>query len=420
MPGTALKLHRVNPMPASPLDGLLTLIWQHPAMQPALLEITDEAAFLKQVVRLAHAHGYPLTPALADRHLRAMRCAWIERTVPLLQPVARKTVPITPAELAGWRPVHFEARDGFPGLEWCRIEAPLREPFYSQSVQQALAHPFNHFFRRRVDAAGMVVLAAAYAEVRPSGLIYHLSRCGSTLISQMLAAVPEYHVVSEPEPLDEVLRAPFTGVAEREQWLGWILMALCRKDPGQSHAFIKMDCWHILQWRVLEQVLLQVPWVFLYRDPLEVMVSHQRHPGSQILAGAIEPEWFGWNEGEVGRLSFEEYGARVLAKISAAALEAVGNSSCGRLWNYTQLPEAVWTELPACFGFTLASQDAARMKAAAGQDAKAPGTAFAADSLSKQRAVTAPIQSAVARHVTELYQELEQVRRSRTSAAVAR
>jgi hypothetical protein len=36
----------------------------------------------------------------------------------------------------------------------------------------------------------------------PDGFVFHMSRCGSTLVAQMLAVVPDHVVVSEAEPLD--------------------------------------------------------------------------------------------------------------------------------------------------------------------------------------------------------------------------
>ena len=39
--------------------------------------------------------------------------------------------------------------------------------------------------------------AAAEPGIDPTGFIFHLARCGSTLVSQMLAALPEHIVLSE-------------------------------------------------------------------------------------------------------------------------------------------------------------------------------------------------------------------------------
>ena len=44
--------------------------------------------------------------------------------------------------------------------------------------------------------------------MRPSGFIFHMSRCGSTVISQMLAALAEHVVVSEAGPIDALARGP--------------------------------------------------------------------------------------------------------------------------------------------------------------------------------------------------------------------
>src|SRR5271166_938284 len=42
----------------------------------------------------------------------------------------------------------------------------------------------------------------------PAGFIFHMSRCGSTLVSQMLAQLDEVVMLSEPQVLNDVLLAP--------------------------------------------------------------------------------------------------------------------------------------------------------------------------------------------------------------------
>jgi len=45
----------------------------------------------------------------------------------------------------------------------------------------------------------------------PAGLIFHVSRCGSTLISQMLSTAGQL-VLSEPPPVDGIFRLHHAGV----------------------------------------------------------------------------------------------------------------------------------------------------------------------------------------------------------------
>src|SRR5439155_24789392 len=137
-------------------------------------------------------------------------------------------------------------------------------------------------------------LQAAEPGIPPTGFIFHMSRCGSTLISQMLAALPQNVVVSEAGPVDAVLRARFQApdLPEREQigWLQGIVSALGRRRTGEeSHFFVKLDAWHTLDLPLIQRAFPDVPWLFLYRNPVEVMVSHARQPGSQLVPGMLPP-----------------------------------------------------------------------------------------------------------------------------------
>src|SRR6476469_2135193 len=113
---------------------------------------------------------------------------------------------MTGADLAGWTPVRAGARGDELIVEWRWLDdVPFREPFFTETVQLALERPFSLLFPRTttIDA-----LAGVEPGLEPNGFILHMSRCGSTLVSQMLAAVPGHLVLSEPLLVNDVLRAP--------------------------------------------------------------------------------------------------------------------------------------------------------------------------------------------------------------------
>ena len=76
--------------------------------------------------------------------------------------------------------------------------------------------------------------------MQPAGLIFHMSRCGSTLISQMLAAEPANIVLSEAAPIDDILRAHFRqpGLPEQQrvEWLQAMVKVLAwRRRATEKH-----------------------------------------------------------------------------------------------------------------------------------------------------------------------------------------
>ena len=60
---------------------------------------------------------------------------------------------------------------------------------------------------RPLVRTGLEALRALDSEpsLDPAGMIFHLSRCGSTLVSRLLGTLPGVVVVSEPAPLNALL-----------------------------------------------------------------------------------------------------------------------------------------------------------------------------------------------------------------------
>jgi len=93
------------------------------------------------------------------------------------------------------------------GVEWAHFAgAPLAQPFYTESARRALARPLNQLIRFRTAPDDFVGNARPKESLPPDGFIFHMSRCGSTLVSQMLAALPGTILVSEAAPLDTIVQ----------------------------------------------------------------------------------------------------------------------------------------------------------------------------------------------------------------------
>lgn len=280
---------------------------------------------------------------------------------------------------AGWLPAWAEVgEDGGLWLDWCYFGAqPLREPFYQDSLARAMRLPLNQLLRHRTPIDALERHHAASPGLPPRGFVFHSSRCGSTLVAQLLAATRGAVVLSEPPPLDAVLAAiagAGTPLESRQgRWLAWLLSALGQpRRPGDRHLYVKLDAWHALQLPIIRQVFPEVPWVFLYRDPLEVLASHLRQPGAFLVPARGGPVF-------APRAEAADSLAATLAgwmqRIFEAVLSALPGGR-GMLVNYAELPEAVTGRIGPHFGVEFAAADREAMVVVAGQDAKTPALAF--------------------------------------------
>jgi len=246
----------------------------------------------------------------------------------------------------------------------------------------------------------------------PDGFIFHMSRCGSTLVAQMLAALPSNIVVSEAVPLNAAVQLsgslPHLSPDKHVRVLPAMVAALGRRRLGaERHYVIKLDSWHTLALPLFRRAFPRVPWVFLYRDPVEVLVSQMRERGLQLIPGALSPCPFGIENG--AGIGGEEYCARALEKICAAALENFGFGR-GLAINYDELPDAVWQKILPHFGIACSEEEKAAMRLAARRDAKAPFAEFVSDTNAKQHQATKVIRVAAQRHLDNVYRALEALR----------
>ncbi len=281
--------------------------------------------------------------------------------------------------LQGWTPVHVSASVGEPVVEWAIAGARFTAPFFEQTVGVAMQHPFNRAFARHTPLDALHALRERAPGIAPTGLIFHMSRCGSTLISQMLSRLAGTVVLSEPQPLDAVLRLRARGLDENRivELLRSLVSALAQARDGERHLFLKLHAWHVLELPLVARAFPDVPWVFVFREPRAVLQSHFRAPGPEVMPGIVHPSYLGLRSGEAAGIEPEEYAARFLAALCEAALRYAGLGRSAFV-AYDTLPGSVFDTLADPFGIRADEADVERMRAIARFDTKSAGSAFSA------------------------------------------
>ncbi len=317
--------------------------------------------------------------------------------------------------LAGWMPTRWTWQaTGPPVLDWCDLDGlRLTAPFFAQTVQDAQDRSRTV---RRTNADALAPWPDDGPGARPSGLIFHLSRCGSTLAAQALAASPENIVLSEPDVVDAVLRTgvfvPGVTDEHRAGWLRGLAKVYGRRRyPEERRFFVKFDTWHTLDIAVVRRAFPGVPWVFLYRDPVEIVVSQLHQVSGRMLPGPETAAWLGMNLFDALQTSQEEFCAQALGRIASAAAEAAAHDPLGRLVNYSELPDALESVVAPWFGVDLSHADRETMRSVTRYHAKSPGRlVFQPDAARKQRDAGAELRAVVQRWVGPAYTRLEEMR----------
>jgi hypothetical protein len=390
---------------AAALEVFCAVVLEDPALQAELRQRgRSEHDFIALVLDAARERGFTFGPQDARRLMQQRMLAGVVE-------IAVKETPLPPD---GWLPVRASWQAGELYAHWAHFGVRrLREPFFEGDVRGSFREPFNRLFAYVTPVEKLSAWLAERPHLKPSGFIFHMSRCGSTLISQMLAAVDSNIVVSEASPIDSVVQArhwrPDLEAERQARWLAAMIGALGQKRGGdERHYFIKLDCWHTLALPLFRRAFPDVPWIFLYRDPIEVMVSQLHMPGTQMVPKGTGPSFYGI-ERAYGPGTTEDYYAQVLAGICEAVVAHHGEGG-GLLVNYRQLPDALFTAILPHFDVAYGDADRAVMAAAAHFDAKNPGLAFAPDGEAKRQAASEAARAATERWLDDVYGRLEKIR----------
>jgi hypothetical protein len=282
--------------------------------------------------------------------------------------------------LKGWTPARVDWNPGGPTVRWCFTEGvEFTDPFFDDTLRRCIRNPFRALFWRDTPLNALGQFARAQPGLEPAGFIFHGSRCGSTLVSQMLASLPTALVMSEPGPFDAVARPPTrTGGHVALDGMRWMASALGQpRHAGQSRFVVKLDAWAILQFPLFRRAFPDVPCVFVYRDPVEVVASHLRHRGYHMIPGTLPAEWFGLSECQATSMSPERFCAAVLAALYESAATARRDGDLD-LVSYTSLPDAVATVIAPRFGIDVTAFGD-MLGDVSGRDAKNPAIPFDPD-----------------------------------------
>ena len=283
------------------------------------------------------------------------------------------------ASLSAWTPVHVHTTGRAPVVDWALAGERFTAPFFEDDAHRVMQHPFNQVFARSTSLDVVDALRASAPGIAPAGFVFHMSRCGSTLISQMLSRLSDTIVVSEAQPLDALLRlrGRVPGLRDETlmQWLRGMTSALAQPRGGERRLFVKFNAWHVLELPFIASAFPAVPWVFVFREPRAVLASQARLPGPELFPESIDPVHLGIDAAAAHALVPEQYGARVIAAFCNAALRCAG---IGRMHfvDYAGLPQAVFSDLLPFFGIEPAAEEIGCMRDVARHDVKARDDVF--------------------------------------------
>lgn len=286
---------------------------------------------------------------------------------------------------------------------------------------------------RKVDREAAAAGSSVPRSIPPNAFVYHESRVGSTLVANSLAAFdPERNrVYSESSPLINAMKAcgflHGTGcdVAKSNAVIQDVVYMMGRTDdPDEDRLFFKIQSIGNTYNHNLRAAFPDTPWLFLYREPVQVMMSHLP-PGRRNMEGAVclrtkrsPPQLLKElvkNRSSDGRsykdISLYEACAAHLAYLCESAITEHTKSGTGRMVNYAKLPDMLLDDIiPNYFGLPVGEPQRQRVFDVAKNYSKGRQNSktWKDDTQIKEDAASPKVRSAATEFLAESYRTLEQ------------
>lgn len=152
--------------------------------------------------------------------------------------------------------------------------------------------------------------------MEPTALIFHASRCGSTLLAKVIARSQANMVFGEAAPHNQIWRYIAASPNMPELLVRNIILQTGRRRlPTYQAHIVKFTSLNILKFSTIHAAFPSVPKLFLFRTPSRILASYRR----------AKPGWLGQDNGIAQALHTAE---AAVAAFFRSALEAGDKLMC--------------------------------------------------------------------------------------------
>jgi hypothetical protein len=264
------------------------------------------------------------------------------------------------------------------GAERCRwidvAGVRFTDPFFDSTVRQRRRDSHRE---RWSTMAELLDEAATVPAVNDPVFIFHVSRCGSTLMSQLFGLDEQALVLSETPLLDAVLQS---DPSHRERLFEAALRLLCRpRGDVAPRVVVKTDAWHLFQAATLRRLYPQARFVLLYRQPAAVLGSHHKMRGTHMVPGLLDAAFHVPYDPE--QLTLDQYSAIVLERLYRAMLDVAATDKRSILVSYEEGFPDVFLRTAKWLGLSCDAEHLRQIQKRCGYHAKRPQEAFGTETL---------------------------------------
>ncbi|MEI6191114.1 MAG: hypothetical protein WCP24_01935 [bacterium] len=194
-----------------------------------------------------------------------------------------------------------------------------RPVHYEETSNQIVNTPIEKFIEKFGNSTSVLSIDEKI------GFIFHMSRCGSTLFTQMLTASNKFFVLSEPTIINAVLD-PALEIDEstRIKLLKACINALNSCAPITSErTIIKFRSWNTLFIDMISGCFKDIPWVFIHRNGIEVLASVLKKPPGWLRSKNLYTKYFSkilnTEQTQINKMPLDEFAIKLLGKFCSFA-----------------------------------------------------------------------------------------------------
>ena len=309
--------------------------------------------------------------------------------------------------------LHSDTRE----ISWLDFgDMHLRETFLEISAEERLS--------KHADTLSVVTDLAVLETpdlyddtLLPSGFIFHVGRCGSTLLAKVLSNLDRHIVIKEAEPVQQLLGVEYDEIF-REKRASYFQSLLNiyghRRLPVHERFFVKFSSNHVKRLDMIRGLYPGVPWLFLYRNPYEIIPTSLDGPAwfirnKNTAEGAFEAALPIEAIKRMSDLAFS-------VQVESSTLRIAVENTCDHCLfvDYTQLRPENLPRILRFFGIEVTGEEYDSMIEQFGFYSKSDGETvpFVPDSAAKQDKVTDEIREAIKEELWALYQSLQNSERN--------
>ena len=186
-----------------------------------------------------------------------------------------------------YTPIKFSMSRAEPLITFCRLnfaaytETPSKTPMFKDLIALSRCNAAKVFEKRlsqlegdQYDALYEKSNGVVPKSLEPTGFVFHESRVGSTLVANLFASDKDSMVFSESAPPASVLLHCNGCSRERQvDYFRATVHLMCRSN-FHRRCFFKFQSITVTMIHIALEAFPNTPWVFLYRKPVETMMSH--------------------------------------------------------------------------------------------------------------------------------------------------